>query len=422
MTTKQHAFIKQKFKLAAISAVFGFTLSFSSVSSAYCDGCVVAAVHQGSAMITAAVNGVNGSIIAMNTSVSQLLFNLGIAVNQNGSKISAAIEANGKILRDFATEQARNSRMEEANRRYRVHDSICSDAGSAGASRVGSSSGATQTTMRPGGGAATTNPRIDQAINSPPPASEIDAARSAQIHVEFCDNDDYAAYGGSTACPQVSNNMPGADKRLDSVFFGAGPDGKDPDLTFTPEQTDVARMYTQNSVRRSISAQLTRGEAESTAGSQYIGMMNQYSSILSAAATPQDRVIARSQPNPVTKDLLNEIFVSPSAKAYFELIGSAEAKRTGMMSAREFEAFEVGRRYSNVEYQADLQEMSEDNLMREQIRVLSQANWLLLEMKNDIELNNVLLGQILASVAREEYQPLLTQKRREVTGSLGGGQ
>lgn len=421
MKIKKHIFSEPtKLKMAVMSILFGFTAFHSTASAAYCDGCVVAAVNQGSAMITAAINGVNGSITAMNTSVSQLLYNIGVAVNQNGTKISAAIEANGKILRDFATEQARNSRMEEANRRYRVNDSICSESGSAGASRVGSSSGSTQTTMRPGGGAATTNPRIDQAINSPPPASEIDAARSAQIHIEFCDNDDYAAYGGSTACPAVSVNMPGADKRLDSVFFGAGPDGKDPELTFTQEQTDAARMYTQNSVRRSIAPQLTRGEAESTAGAQYLGMMNQYNSVISAAAMPQDRVIARSQPNALTKDLLNETFNSPSARAYFELIASAEAKRSGMMSAREFESFEVGRRYSNVEFQADLQEMSGDNLMREQIRVLSQTNWLLLEMKNDIELNNVLLGQILASTARQEYQSLLTQKRREVTGSLGG--
>ena len=55
------------------------------------------------------------------------------------------------------------------------------------------------------------------------------------------------------------------------------------------------------------------------------------------------------------------------AESYYQKIASAEAKRTGTMSAREFEYFEVGRRYANTEYQADLQNMTGDNLVREQI-------------------------------------------------------
>lgn len=54
--------------------------------------------------------------------------------------------------------------------------------------------------------------------------------------------------------------------------------------------------------------------------------------------------------------------------------------------------------------------MEGDNLVREQIRVQSQTNWLLLELRNDVQRGNIIDGLNLASNARSEFEPILTQK------------
>ncbi|MDA4230760.1 conjugal transfer protein TraW, partial [Escherichia coli] len=75
------------------------------------------------------------------------------------------------------------------------------------------------------------------------------------------------------------------------------------------------------------------------------------------------------------------------------------------MSAREFESFEVGRRYANTDYQEDLQAMDGDNLMRELIRVQSLSNYLQLGIKNQLRESNIIAGQQLALAADREYRP-----------------
>ncbi|ENV52032.1 IncI1 plasmid conjugative transfer protein TraW [Acinetobacter junii CIP 107470 = MTCC 11364] len=376
--------------------------------------------------INASVNGVTASVNAgfggLNANLQALFRELGSTVNANGDKIANVIDQTGQAQREQNIQQEKNRRIDGARDRLEVPNNICAESASGGSRSVSSTSGAAKGSMRPGaaGGGGISNSAVANAINTPAPAPEIDSARSANVHAQYCDSDDFAAYGGAKACPSVSGNMPGADKRIDSVLSGAGKDGKTPDSTFTQEQADAARMYTQNSVRRSIAPQLKKGQADTVAGAQYIGLMNQFNSIISAAADPQDQRIADSLPNPATKSLLAEALQAPSASTYYNLVASAEAKRSGMMSTREFEQFEVGRRYSNTEYQADLQAMSTDNLAREQIRVTALNTWLTLQLKDEMQRNNILQGQILASLARQEYTPILQQKYKTVTGRMGG--
>ncbi|CAG9260905.1 conserved exported hypothetical protein [Burkholderia diffusa] len=405
---------QQKFITRSILVVsMAVGLGTSSPAFAICDGCVVGAVQAANASIT-------GAIVALNSSLSTLLFNVGTAVNETGTKTASTVEATGRAQREFGVNQEQNRRLEDARQRYVVPDNICSESGSGGAVQVDAAAGASKGGMRPGGRGTISNSSVSGAVNSPAPAPEIDSSRSASIHAQYCDTDDFKAYGGAKACPTVSGSMPGADKRIDSLISGAGVDGKVPELTFSQQQTDAARMYTQNSVRRSIAPQLHKGEADTVAGAQYVGLMNQYNAVVSAAADPQDELIADSQPNSATKDLLTEALQAPSASAYYSQVASTQAKSTGLMSAREFESFEVGRRYANTAYQTDLQAMAGDNLVREQIRVTSLNNWLLLKVENQLRKGNVISGQVLASLARQEYGPVLAQKYRAVGGSMGG--
>lgn len=368
------------------------------------------------AAVLAAVTTVNASVVALNTSVTRLLYEIGTAINQNGQKTVSTIEAASKAQRDFANVQETNRRLEDARQRYDIPTSICAESAAGSATEVLQAATTARTGLRPGGGAAISNTAIAAAINKPPVTQEADAARSTHIHTKYCDVDDYAAYGGTKACPAISPNMPGADKRFDTILHGAGPDAKLPDLTFSQEQSDVARMYIQNSVRRSVGPQLRKAETDTPAGTQYVGLMNQYNAIISAAAEPQEQRIAESLPNPATKPLLAEALTTPSANAYYKLIASPRAKAAGMMSLREFEAFEVGRRYANTDYQADLQAMSGDNLLRELVRVVSLNNWIAMSLKNEIQKGNMIGGLTLASTARREFEPMLTQTYQSVPG------
>lgn len=371
------------------------------------------------AAVLAAVNLVNASVIAMDASVTRLLYNIGMAINQNGQKVSSTIEAASKAQREFNVAQESNRRVEDARQRYEVPASICAESGSGGSAQVIEQAGSAKASIRPGAGSIGAK-SVAQAINTPPVAQAIDASRTARIHAQYCDADDHAAYGGAQSCPAISQTMPGADKRLDSILIGAGPNGKIPELTFSQEQTDAARMYVQNTIRRSIGPQLRKAEADTAAGTQYVGLMNQYNAIISAAADPQEQRIADSVPNPVTQGLLKEALLTPSSNAYYQLVASQQAKKTGMMSAHEFETFEVGRRYANTAYQTDLQAMSGDNLIREQIRVMTLNNWLTLALKNEVQKGNMINGMILGSAARQEFEPIITQKYRSIPGRTGG--
>ncbi|WP_157118957.1 conjugal transfer protein TraW [Azohydromonas lata] len=382
----------------------------------------MAAVAVFDAAVLAAVNAVNVSVQALNTSVSSLLYQIGTAINQQTSKVSSTVEAAARAQREFDTAQERNRRYEDARQRYSVPSSICSESTSGGAAEVAAAAAAAKGAIRPRGGVPIADSAIAQAVNSPQVPQEVDAARASKVHAQFCDADDHAAYGGSKACPAISTTMPGADKRVDSLYAGAGPNGKTIERTFSQPQIDAALMYIQNAYRRSVGPQLRKGEAETTAGAQYVGLVTQFNAVLSAATDPAEQQISDSTPNPATQQLLKEAFESPSAKAYFDQVASPRARSTNVMSAREFEFFEVGRRYANTAYQADLQSMAGDNLARELIRVNTLNAWLLAEIKTELRRGNIITGQLLASSVRQEYEPILTQKYRAVSGRVGGGQ
>ena len=380
----------------------------------------MAAVAVIDAAVLAAVNAVNVSVQALNTSVSTLLYQIGTAINQQTSKVSSTVEAAARAQREFDAAQERNRRYEDARQRYSVPTSICSESTSGGAAEVAAAAAGLKGAMRPRGGAPIVNTAIAQAINSPSVSQEVDAARASNIHAQYCDADDHAAYGGSKACPAVSTSMPGADKRVDSLYVGAGPNGKTPERTFSQQQIEAAMMYVQNTYRRSVGPQLRKGEADTASGAQYVGLVTQLNAVLSAASDPAEQQISDSTPNPQTQQLLKEALEAPSAKAYFEQVASPRARSTNIMSAREFEFFEVGRRYANTAYQTDLQAMAGENLTRELIRVNALNAWLLSDLKTEMRRGNIINGALLASTARQEYEPLLTQKYRAVSGRMGG--
>lgn len=333
---------------------------------------------------------------------------IGGAISSGNDKIAAMIQQSTENMQQYATYAQQVQNLETARRSYTVPETICSESASGQASQIARQAGARQASLSRGGGVSSN--AIKKALSSKPDAPEKDQFATADIHRNYCTQEDAEAWGG--VCNGVSD-LPGGDKQIRSLLGGAGAEDKVPDLTFTQEQTDAAMMYLKNSSRRSVGRALKKGEVKTDSGRQYIGMMTEHDAIQSAAEQPQLAMVAASQPNEATKDVLAETLQTPSSKAWYDQNASDEAKRTGMMSLREFESFEVNRRYANTDYLTDLQEMDGDNLARESIRVQSLQNALLLGIKQQLQENAILSGQQLSISSAQYYEPRLAQKLQQ---------
>ncbi|EJA1620115.1 conjugal transfer protein TraW [Escherichia coli] len=391
-------------KIKLLAAVTGSLMLSSFTASAY-----TVNVNSSIPITTQVVpqlstaNATLGTILTTNQQI-------GGAISSGNDKIAAMIQQSTENMQQYATYAQQIKNLEDARRSYTVPDSICSESSSGQATQISRQAGAKQASLSRGGGVNSSS--VKKALSSKPDAPEKDLFATADIHRNYCTKEDADAWGD--LCNGVSN-LPGGDKQIRSLLAGAGPEDKAPELTFSQEQTDAAMMYLKNSSRRSVGRALKKGEVKTDSGRQYIGMMTEHDSIQSAAEQPQLAMVAASQPNEATKDVLAETLQTPSSKAWYDANASEEAKRTGMMSLREFESFEVNRRYANTDYQTDLQGMDGDNLVRESIRVQSLQNALLLGIKQQLHENAILIGQQLSLQGAQYYEPRLAQKMQQAT-------
>ncbi|WP_061800079.1 conjugal transfer protein TraW [Serratia ficaria] len=341
---------------------------------------------------------------------------IGSAITQASDKNTATLTEGFQAQRKADIFGRETERLERARDSYSVPDSICSESASGVAHQVHNAARASASSLATGGGI--TDVAIQKAVASAPVLPAKDDYRSAAIHAKYCTAAEYEVYGGTALCQSASADMPGGDIQVQSLYDGAGSAGKAPDLTFSDDQIDAGMAYMRNSAKHSPGRTLGKGEIKNETGWQYQGLMTQYKAIQSAAQQPQLSMIGDSKPNSSTTTALKEALENPSAQAYFNDTASDLAKSNYQMSAREFESFEVGRRYANANYQEDLQEMNGDNLMRELIRVQSLSNYLQLGIKNQLRESNILAGQQLALAADREYRPQLQALMQEISGGV----
>lgn len=354
-------------------------------------------------------NATLGSILTTNTAI-------GGAVNGSADKIAAMIGESVVNQQQFASYMQQSQNLEHARQSFTVPDSICSESASGQASKVASTSVAKQGALSGGGGVS--DSAISRVLSEPAAPLAQELFSTADIHGRYCTDADLKAYG-ATIC-KGSSEMPGGDTDIRSVLTGAGDADKTPDLTFSQSQVDAAMMYLKNSARINVGKKLGKGEVKTESGKQYVGMMAQYESLQSAAQQPQLAMIADSIPNEATRAALQETLSNKSgsgssANAWYQENASPEAKKTGEMSRREFDAFEVGRRYSNTKYLEDLYAMQGDDLIRESILVQNQQNWLLLGIRDQLRNQNILQGQQLGLSSASYYGPQLQQKLQQTT-------
>lgn len=332
---------------------------------------------------------------------------------ESAEKVNAVISQSAQASREQAIFNNQTQRLETARRSFSVPESICSESASGIAAQARSASRATASSQATGSGVSKSS--VKSRITGAPESVVQDAYNGAITHASYCTQQDYDTFGGTSLCPSVGS-YPGGDSQARSLYDGAGTAGKAPDLTYTQDQIDAATAYMKNTARQSAGKTPGKGAAKTQAGQAYIGLQNEYNAIIDAAAEPQLALIAGSTPNSATLAAINEVITgSDSAKKYYDATVSETARSKGM-SNREFEAFEVGRRYANTDYQTDLQAMDNDNLVREQIRISSLVAWQLNDIKEQLQKNNVLTGQLLAVTARDIYSAQLNSLSTQLPG------
>ncbi|WP_336796192.1 conjugal transfer protein TraW [Erwinia aphidicola] len=350
---------------------------------------------------------ISKQIMTLQTTLAEILAaeqETGTAVVQNADKVTTAVTEAARTQREAENFNRQADRLEKARASYTVPDSICSESASGTAGQVSQATRAAASKLA--GGSGVSSAAVRETLASLPTTPRQGGYRSAVIHAAYCTAEEAKLYGGTGLCPSVSQ-LPGGDTEARSLYDGAGPAGKDPELTFTQAQTDAAMAYVNNSAKLDAGRTPGKGEIQTATGQEYQGLLTQYKAMQSAAMQPQLDMVAASQPQDATQTALTEARQSPSAESYFQQTASAQAKSTGTMSEREFEAFEVGRRYANTAWVTDLQAMDGDNLAREMARQQSLANWLALGIKNELRQANILSGQRLALAAKGEYAPQL---------------
>jgi hypothetical protein len=353
------------------------------------------------------------ALTSIETTLAEILTTnteIGSAITQASDKNSAVVSEGFQAQRSADNFGRETDRLEKARDSFTVPDSICSESASGVAKQVSNTAAAAQSSLASGSGI--TNSAIKTAVSSVPLLPAQEDYRSAAIHAKYCTSEEYALYGGTELCESTSS-LPGGDTEIRSVLQGAGAVGKDPDLTFTDDQVDAAMAYLRNSTKHSVGRTLGKGEINTATGWRYQGLMTQYKAIQNAAMQPQLEMIADS-----TKTALAEALQNASAKSYYDDTASSEAQSTGEMSNREFESFEVGRRYANTDYETDLQAMDGDNLIRELIRVQSLSNWIQLGIKNEIRESNILAGQALSLNADRTYQPKMEGLMSQISAGV----
>ncbi|EBP9572297.1 conjugal transfer protein, partial [Salmonella enterica] len=140
----------------------------------------------------------NGTLTEIATTQHQV----GAAINASANKISSSIEQaeQSRATQDSFARQS--ERLEESRRSFAVPETICTESTSGSAARVSSQARATQSSYARGGGVS--NKTIKHALTDATPAPEQVQYQSAAIHGQWCDETDYAAYGGTDLCPSVS--------------------------------------------------------------------------------------------------------------------------------------------------------------------------------------------------------------------------
>jgi hypothetical protein len=244
---------------------------------------------------------------------------------------------------------------------------------------------------------------------------EVRAAMVANAHAKyFCDVTEAQKYAGTKLCA-TKGELPGGDVKADSLFSGAKANANDPDsYTYTRKQVEAAQTYIANSTTPLAVRGLLKSEANTQQGVEYYAMALQARAKMSLANKGAYDALARRVPVPEAKAIVEAIKKgNPTAAAYYARLPHLKTEGISFLDLMDAE---VGRRYRNPQWLADMSAASPQAVEREAVFMQSWQMDMQLKQYLLLERVEVLLGQLVASNVRQEMEPKLERKYTEVRG------
>lgn len=381
--------------------------------------------------------------------VTTALGAIGTAISAYGERIIAAIKGNadatattqagvGQMIAKAAGTAQAEQAIVQVEQRYRVVSPCAALAPAEGVATVmasattgyfgrGGGSGQSRRYSSSGGGSAT----LEQALmiaagQEAAPAQDVGERLGAHAgcssfaagrRAEVCK----AAFGSSGN----PTNRPNADLRAETLVFG--PQGSlDPaaQVRRGTIYADADRVgieaYLRNVSSTGDVRDLQPGELNTNAGRAYLGVSQAYQARASLAEFPLREHAGRMMPQPATINVLKVLQDAPEMKNYIEgylreSVGQEWA--TKGVSQSDMQAIEVGRRYYNPLWKAQLAKSNAEELARQMLEVMALQLVLSDQAIKRQETANLALGQIALSLNRMEGLPLLKERLAAVTGA-----
>lgn len=249
------------------------------------------------------------------------------------------------------------------------------------------------------------------------PSAPEQAALTNDVHAQaYCDSD--TAPGKKCASnPKVDSNsgesLKSADVKAESLFTGAGEDGRKGNLTYSVDQVAGARQYISNVVSASDAPRKPTASEYSTAeGKQYEGLRQVYLARVSMAENAMGDILAMRTPISEARLILSEIKNgSPVGGTDFITERETEIRkydRNGDPSQLELLDLEVRRRVDNPAwYEAINTQANQMSLLREQTFMLAMMLKMQYANFRQNEVISALNAQQAVEAARANMKPKL---------------
>ena len=220
-------------------------------------------------------------------------------------------------------------------------------------------------------------------------------------------------------------NLPNADLRAETLVYG-------PQKSLDPAAqvrrgtiyADADRVgieaYLRNVSSTGDVRELKPGELNTDPGRAYLGVSQAYQARASLAELPLREHAGRMMPQPATIQALKVLQDAPEMKQYVEgylreNVGPEWSAKG--ISQSDMQAIEVGRRYYNPLWKAQLGKSNSEELARQMLEVMAFQLVLSDQAIKRQETANLALGQIALSLNRMEGLPLLKERLASVTGA-----
>lgn len=276
------------------------------------------------------------------------------------------------------------------------------------------------------------SPNIDTVLkqlatgNTYRPSAEVQAAQGAAGACElFGDSGSQVAWR-SEACERAGfarkkGDYPRADITSATVFMGpqktAEPTEFRKYFTLTDDKERTAySMYVRNISSPIEPRALTQNELRTEAGRQYMAFYDAYKARLSMSMAPYDAIATSREQRVQTKAIIEQLLRSDTSKNYVKTYLDANVKDwdTKGISQDELLNLEVERRYMNKDWHVNMAGLPGEPLAKEQAILTAFQNVLLWRMIQAQDMSNAVLGNISATLVRQEMSPQLNALAKAV--------